>query len=121
MADENPTPTEPGPCGGTDGERKGYLSFDPLNLPRAGTFYEFTSCCCPSPDPATPPLSQLLYDFIIGLMAANPQIVKVEIKKSPNGACEIVLVRWNLSTTVSTQTAADIIAILQYYLMLLGY
>lgn len=96
-------------------QEKGYFCFNPQPIPKCATFFEFTSCCC---EDGTAGLLEALYQFALVKKAANPAILKVAKRYSPNTACSALLLEFHLLGNV-TGTLADQQAILQYYQTLL--
>ena len=103
-----------------DHHRKKYLCFDPINIPKAHTAYEFNTCCCG--DPIEEKI-QLFYDFAVAKRALFPQLIKrVRLLKSPNDGCQLVDISWllNLDGIVLPQSATDLLKeIFEKYLELL--
>lgn len=95
----------------------GYFCFTPQPIPQCATFFEFTSCCC---EDGTQGLLEALYQFALAKKAANPSLLRVSKKFSPNSACAALEVDFTLFGN-STATLADYDSIASYYLQLLGY
>lgn len=95
----------------------GYFCFTPKPIPQCSTFFSFNSCCC---EDGTGGLLEALYQFALTKKAANPAILRVIKKYSPNTACSTLHLDF-LLTGNATQTLADTQSIAEYYLVLLGY
>ena len=98
-------------------EEKGYLSFNPRKIPQISVFFQFQSCCC---EDSSGVLLELLYQFALQKKLANPNILHVAKKFSPNGACNALHIDAILAHN-PVGTRADLDSIAEYYVQLLGF
>lgn len=95
----------------------GYFCFTPKAIPQCSKFFSFNSCCC---EDGTAGLLEALYQFALARKSANPGILAVSKRYSPNAACSTLQIDYVLTGNANA-TLDDIKAIALYYLTLLGY
>lgn len=92
------------------------FSFEPLEIPRVTTAFEFENCCDRK---ELNNIVQAFYDFVLVKKNANPYLVKVQRLYTNNDNCQAVLVRWlfgNGQINIPASVNADREAILKKYL-----